>query len=375
MPAMTAVKSPPRLQERFASYLEAVEAFFDQPWSDGLPVVPPTPELVERMVAAGGRGMDECLGTVPERELSVYVWQAATCAVMAGCKPEYFPVVLATWDAMLEPRFKLHTMLSSTGGAAVAAVASGPYAEKIGMRSGTGVFGPGNRANATIGRSIRLGAFTVLKAIAGQLDASSFGHAGKYTFHFAEGEPPAGWPGIRAQLGFAPDATTVTVMAAEAPRQVMHRWQPSPDDMLNTLAAAMRDPSQNAVGNGTCYLVVLGPEHAGILADGGLSPRDVREALSERSMITVKELAAAGIKHQAQGSRHGPADKHGRVMTVRAPHILVMTAGGPGAGWSAVVPSWSWLDDSHPVTRAVRLPGSLEPQRDTTRADPELDFA
>lgn len=381
------MQSPERKLERFGSYLEAVDAFLEEPWSDGLPVIPPTPELVERMAATGGRGMEECLGTVPRRELSVHVWQAATCAVMAGCRPDYFPVVLATWEAMLDPRFQLHTVLSSTGGAAIAAVVSGPYAEKIGMRSGMGLFGPGNRANATIGRAIRLGAFTALKAVTGELDASSFGHAGKYTFHFAEGEPPtvisnagstAGaicWPTLREQLGYDPQATTVTVMPAEAPHQVMHRCQPTATDMLNAFGVTMRDPSQNGTGTDTCCMVVLGPEHASIFADAGMQPGDVRRALAEKSRTSIAELAAAGFRHDYPGVRYNKADAEGRIMTAKPEHILVVAAGGPGAGWSAFIPSWSWIDDGHPVTRAIRLPGQAVFERNPTRAEPDLDFA
>ncbi|MBM3347534.1 MAG: hypothetical protein FJY55_13705 [Betaproteobacteria bacterium] len=373
------MQSPERKLERFGSYLEAVEAFLDEPWSDGMPVIPPTPGLVETMVAAGSRGMDECLGSVPRRELSVYTWQAATCAVMAGCRPDYFPVVLATWEAMLDPRFSLHTVLSSTGGAAIAAVVSGPYAEKIGMRSGMGVFGPGNRANATIGRAVRLGAFTALKAITGELDASSFGHAGKYTFHFAEGDSPmcggSPWPTIREQMGFDRAATTVTVMPAEAPRQIMHRFEPKAEDMLKAVGLTMRDPAQNGTGTDTCCMVVLGPEHASIFADAGMSPGDVRRALALRSRTSIRELAAAGFRHDYPGNRYNKPDADGSIAGASASHILVVPSGGPGAGWSAFVPSWSWIDDGHPVTRPVRLPEQPEPLRDMARAERDLDFA
>ena len=221
-------------------HVDAVRASFDEPWSDGLPIIVPTPEALDDMITAGGRPPNECLGTVEGRNLSIHVWQAASCAVMAGCLPHYFPVVLATWDAILEPRFNLDGALTSTGGAALAAVVSGPYAEEIGMRSGSGVFGPGNRANATIGRAIRLGCMSALNAIPGHMDAGSFGHGGKYSFHFAESEPPKGWPSLREQLGFPAASTTVTVMPADAPRQIMHRWQPSPEDMLKVVGMSMQ---------------------------------------------------------------------------------------------------------------------------------------
>jgi hypothetical protein len=367
------MNAPARPVESFGSYVEAARAFFDEPWSDGLPVTVPTPEAVDDMITAGGRPANECLGTVEGRGLSIYVWQAATCAVLAGCLPHYFPVVLATWDAILEPRFNLDGALTSTGGAALAAVVSGPYAEEIGMRSDSGVFGPGNRANATIGRAVRLGCMSALNAIPGQLDAGSFGHGGKYSFHFAESAPPAGWPSIREQLGFPAAATTVTVMPADAPRQIMHRWQPTPDDMLKVVGTAMRDPAHSGTGSKSWYIVVLGPEHASVLVDAGLKPRDVRAALSDISAVSISQLAEAGIKYDAPGTNYCTPDASGRMTTVIADNILVMTAGGFGAGWSMVIPCWSWALTQHPVTRLVQVPGRGVATRDPARS--ELDFA
>jgi hypothetical protein len=365
--------SPAREIESFSSHDAVVEAFFAESWSDGLPIVPPTPDLVDRMIAAGGRDADHVIGTVAERNASVHVWQAATCAVMAGCRPDYFPVVLATWAAILDPAFNLNTVLSSTGGAAIAAAVSGPYAEDIGMRSGTGLFGPGNRANATIGRAIRLGALTALKAVAGEMDMSSFGHGGKYTFHFAEGISPAGWPPIREQLGFPAESTTVTVMASEAPRQIAHRFYPSATDMLNLVGTTMRDPGQNATGTVAPFIVIWGPEHAGLLANAGLQPRDIRRALSKISAISAEQLAAAGIKHDSPGARYSTRDEDGRFITAKPEHILAMTAGGPGAGWSMVLSGWARVFESHPTTRAVHIPGRDDAERDASRA--EIDFA
>jgi hypothetical protein len=359
----------------FGSYLEAVEGFFAKPWSDGLPTVPPTSELVEAMIAGGGRDGDALVGTIPGRKMSLHVWQAATCAVMAGCRPDYFPVVLATWDALLAPRFNLHGVLSSTGGASIAAIVSGPYADTIGMNSGAGAFGPGNRANSTIGRAIRLGSLTAFHAIPGGLDASSYGHGGKYSFHFAETPPPAPWRSIREQLGYPAHATTVTVMSTEAPRQIMHRWNPSADDMLRTVASPMKEPSQNSTGSEAAYIVVLGPEHADVLIAAGLTQSQVRQKLSVMSAVSTAELAAAGIRFDDSGTRYGKPDSQGRIMTARPEHILVMTAGGAGAGWSMVIPPLTWIKSFLPSTRAVNVPGQPPVERDVAAAEPDLDFA
>lgn len=357
----------------FDTFFDAVEAIFDSEWSDGLPVVPATDAAVEAMLVAGGRGADGVLGTLVERERSLTVAQAAICAVMAGCRPEYFPVVLATWDALFVDRLKLHGVLSSTGGPGIAAVVSGPYAVEIGMNSSSGLFSPGNRPNATIGRAIRLGAMSALDAIPGVLDASSYGHGGRYSFHFAEAEPPSGWETLREQLGYSADATTVTVMPGEAPRQIMHRWRPSASDLLQTFAASMRDPSQNATGTGTCYLIVLGPEHAQIMVDAGLTKHDVSEALSDLSRISVDEILRSGKRLDADGSYYLEPDADNRILSAPPEHILVVTAGGPGAGWSAMIPMWTRSASYAPTTRPVQLPGAVQVQRIAKPAQP--DFA
>ncbi len=355
---MTAAQGSSRPTARFESPFDAIERLLEQPWSDGLPVMPPTTERVDAMIEAGGRDGDAIVGEIPSRQRALTVWQAAACAVMAGCRPEYFPVVLATWDALFDPRFNLHSALTSSGGAAIAAVVSGPYAERIGMNGGTGVFGPGCRANATIGRAIRLGALSALEAVPGELDAGAFGHGGKYSFHFAERPPPQGWPTVREQLGFAADATTVTVMPADAPRQVMHRWSPTPHGMLRTLGAAMRDPTQNATGCGSTYIVALGPEHTTLLAEAGMTPASIREALSETSRLERSALAAAGIELDRAPNHYSALDAEGRMLTARPEHILVVTAGGHGSGWSSVIPCYTTLVSCHPVTRAVHVPGA-----------------
>jgi len=349
---MSAIARP---RASFESATDAIEAIYDKPWSDGLPVFPPIPEYVERTIEAGGREGDAVLGLLKERDVTLYVWQAATCAVMAGCRPSYFPVVLATWDAMFDPNFNLNTVLSSTGGASIAAIVSGPYASEINMRSGGGVFSPGNRANATIGRAIRLGAMAVLQAITGELDASSFGHAGKYTFHFAESTPPKGWATLRERLGYNALDTTVSILPAESPRQIAHRFHPTAQDMLNLIGATMRTPGGCCTGAVGHYFVVLGPEHTGVLVDAGLGPDEIRYELSRTSAISPEELRAAGIEPNAPGTSYDEMDERGYYYSAKPENILVATAGGYGAGWSVVIPAWSMSSVSNSVTRPVRF--------------------
>lgn len=167
---------------------EVQEAFFANGWTDGLPIVPPTPDRVEAML--GELEGDTLIGFLPARGRGVTVEKAAVNAVMAGCRPEYFPVVIAALEAMFDQAFNLHTVLTSTGGAALCVIVSGPIAQEIGMNARHSALGPGNRANATIGRALRLVAMNVLGSKPGESDASSFGHPGKFTLCFAEDPPP-----------------------------------------------------------------------------------------------------------------------------------------------------------------------------------------
>jgi hypothetical protein len=337
-------------------YPAAQEWFADNGFGDGLPIVPPTPELVDAML--GGRDRDRLLGRVGDRPEGVTVEQAAVCAVLAGCRPEYFPVVLATWEAVLEPAFNPGSVLGSSGGTALTAVVSGSYAAAIGMNSGHNLFGPGNRPNATIGRAVRLGVMDVLGYRPGVLDGAAFGSQARYTAHFAEAPGP--WRPLRERLGFDPESTTVTVAVTDAPRQVTHILSGDADNVLAMLTAAMKDPSHSAAGRGTTFFLVLGPEHTGILHAAGWTPESIAAHLAETTRITPEELAAGGAP---LGPDRLPVE-HGRRMTLRADGTLptaeadeihVVTAGGTGAGWSAVVFGYTHTGVFRPVTKEVRL--------------------
>lgn len=341
---------------------EVQELFFERGWTDGLPVVPPTPDRVSAMLAAGGVEPGELLGTVPQRGRSVTAEKAAVAAVMAGCRPEYFPVVLAGLGGILDPAFNVHAAVTSTGGAALCLVVSGPLAGELGMAARHNALSSGCRPNATIGRAVRLVAMNVLGARTGGLDGSSLGHPGKYSLCFAEDPPPEPWEPLRTERGYRPEDTTVTVMATEAPRQVANHLNPDPEGVLRTMAAAMRVPSTFCVGKGGQAVVVFGPEHAGALVEGGWTRVAVRERLAELSRVAPGELEAAGVRVE-RGAQHdmtpGP---DGLLPTVpSAEDIAVVTAGGAGAGWSAYIPAWAPVLHSRSVTRRVPLVGEALP--------------
>lgn len=341
---------------------EVQEAFFERGWTDGLPIMPPTEERVSAMLAAAALDADDLLGTVPQRNRSIVAREAAVCAVMAGCAARYFPLVVTGLEAMLAPSFNAHTVLTSTGGAGLCLVVSGPLAAEVGMNARHNVLGPGNRANATIGRALRLVAMNVLDARPGRMDASSIGHPGKYTLCFAEDPPPAPWEPLRVALGYEPEDTTVTLIATEGPRQVANQLNGDGFGVLHTFAAAMRNPATFIVGKGGQGLCLLGPEHLLALQESGISRERAAELLADESRIAPAELEAAGIVLESGAQHDMTPQADGRLPTVGgAEDVLLVSAGGQGAGWSAYLPSWAPRLHSQHTTRRVRPPGEALP--------------
>ena len=341
---------------------DAIEHAFEHRWTDGLPVVPPTRARVEAMLAAGGVSGAHVLGAVPARRRIVTAEIAAANSVMAGCRPEYFVLVLAALDAALDPAFNINTVVTSTGGAAICVIVSGPLAATLGMNARHNVLGTGNRANATIGRALRLTASNALGAKTGRLDATSIGHPGKFTLCFAEDPPPAPWHGLHIVQGYAPGDTTVTVIATEGPRQVANQLSEMPEDVLRSFVAQMKSASTFIVGKGGQCVVVLGHEHALAVRQAGWSQRRVREFLLDHSRVTPAELAAGGVRVEHGAQHDMTPDAEGKLATFRSiDDIILVTAGGPGAGWSAYLPTWAPSIHSRYVTRRVRRVGEPLP--------------
>lgn len=341
---------------------ELQDAFYARGWTDGLPIVPPTPARVGRMLAAVALEPDAVLGGVPQRGATVTVHQAAVCAVMAGCPSDAFPIVVTALQALLDPLVNPNAVLSSTGGAGIAVVVSGPMAAAVGMNAGHGVLGPGNRANATIGRTMRLVAFTALDARPGRMDASSIGHPGKYTLCFAESDPPAPWRPLREALGWAAEDTTVTVMAVEGPRQIANQLNPDGWGVLRTFAAGLGNPSTFIAGMGGQALVLLGPEHARALVESGISRAEAAAFLHRESRISPAALLAGGVVRE-RGTQHDvPEDADGLLPTIVEPDdVVLVTAGAGGAGWSALMPSFAPRLHTRGVTRRVVPPDEALP--------------
>ena len=305
----------------FEEATEAIEYYFTQGWTDGLPVIPPTVERVREFLDYAGRAPSEIVGEEPTKGRVITAEKAAINAVMAGCLPEYFCVVLAAVDAISDPAYNLHAISVSTMGAATLTVVNGPVAVELGINSGVGIFGSGNRANATIGRAIRLIITNVTGAVAGDLDKGTLAHAGRYTWCVAEAEDVSPWDPLQVERGFRADQSTVTVFAGISPIQA----GVSVGDDPRSIAASFRQ-GLLASGSGQDELVVVvSPEALGHIEEAQWSKQRFRELLHEEAPEVVK----------------GPDG------------FTVIVAGGEAGGNCAIIPLWGGGSNSQSVTREI----------------------
>ena len=323
---------------------DPVEYYFEQGWTDGLPVVPPTAEKIGAFLHAVDRSPSEILGTEPVRGRVVTLEKVAINAVMAGCLPEYFPVALAAMEAMLEPEHNLHAVTVSTMGAAPLLVVNGPVVKEIGLNSGVSVFGPGHRANATIGRAIRLTIMNVTGAVPGDLDQSSLGHAGKYTWCIAEDEETSPWKPLHVDRGYASSQSAVTVFPGLSPIQVSNFGGGSPEAALKSVADGLI-----VAGPGNAEIVVvLTPETIGHIEAGGWRKEQVAEHLWGRSTRTAGEWEERGYPTGVPN-----ADEPVGV-TTSWEGITIIVAGGKAGSFSAVIPLWGGGSNSRSVSKIIR---------------------
>ena len=328
----------------FDDQAEAAEFYFRQGWTDGLPVVPPTAEGVRGFIDYAGRSPSEILGAEPTKGRVITVEKTAINAVMVGCVPEYFPVVVAAVEAMCEPRFNLHAVSVSTMSAAVLTVVNGPIRGELGLNSGVGAFGPGNRANATIGRAIRLVISNVTGAVPGELDKGTLGHGGKYSWCVAEAEEESPWAPLHVERGLNPDESAVTVFAGLSPIQYANHESTLPEDVL----ASARD-ALFASGRGHDEIViVMWPEHVGHMRSAGWTKAQVKEYLHAVGSRTEAEWAAAesSTNGRGKGSVKIPVAKS-------ADSYTLVVAGGAAGGFSVVIPLWGSGSNSKPITKKV----------------------
>ncbi|HXG22330.1 MAG TPA: hypothetical protein VNN62_25080 [Methylomirabilota bacterium] len=325
------------------------EHFQQNGWTDGLPIVPPTEERVWEFLQAAQLAPTDIIGIERVRQRPLTAEKLAINAVMAGCLPAYMPVLVAIWTAMCEEDFNLHGCTASTGGSAPLIIVNGPVRTALGMNATHSVFGAGNRANATIGRAIRLTLINVLGCSPGQLDRSTLGHAGKYSFCIAEDEEDSPWTPLAQERGVPAGQSGVTVMAAEASRQIMNEWTHDPEEIMETFAAEIRHNMLTYsiwAGN---YAIVIPKQLRELLVAAGWQKQDIREYVFRSARVRRKDWAAVGKGNLVQRGK-GPEQEFTALR--RPDDLLVIAAGGPAGGFGAVIPPWlgTW---SHAVTRAI----------------------
>jgi hypothetical protein len=319
-----------------ADAAEANELFQKNGWTDGFPIVPPTEDNVRRFVAAAGRAPADLVGTEPVRRRRITAEKVAIAAVMAGALPEYMPVIIAIIEAMCRPEFSLHGSNASTGGSAPFIVVNGPIRTALGMNATHNVLANASRANATIGRTIRLFIINVLGGVPGQLDRSTLGHPGKFSYCVAEDEEDSPWLSLAAERGVPPGASAVTVLGCGAPHQLMNEWTHDPKEILDTYAAVIRaNMLTYSIWPGN-YFVIVPKQHRQIIAAAGWTKKDVREYVHEAARVRRAEWRTVGKAAVA-----GRSDENRVYTALRSPDdLLIVAAGGPAGGFGAVIPPW-----------------------------------
>lgn len=317
---------------------DAHELCYERGWSDGLPVVPPTAERVLRMLAGTTRGPTEVLGHMPPDLHALTVEKAAINAVMAGCKPEYLPVVLAAVEAALDPDFCMHGLLCTTYFSSPVVIVNGPVARRIGMNSGGNALGQGNRANATIGRALQLIVRNVGGGLPGGIDRATLGTPGKYTFCFAEDEDDSGWTPLHVARGFAAQDSVVTLYAGDGILPNFDQLSRTPESITASLAQSL-----SAIGHPKKYqahdaLLVLSPEHYRIYAQAHWDRASIMQAF-DKALERPMDEVLQGVDGIAEGM---PAAAAGKMLTKFRPGgFNIVRAGGEAGLMSAAIGGWA----------------------------------
>ncbi|MHC1557676.1 hypothetical protein ACR9E3_01895 [Actinomycetospora sp. C-140] len=328
---------------------DEAEALYDRGWTDGLPVVAPTPPRVLRMLAGTTRAPDEVVAVVPPNLVPATVEKVAVNAVLAGCGPAYLPVVIAAVEAACAEEFNAHGLLATTWGAAPAVLVHGPVARRIGVNARGNVLGQGTRANSTIGRALQLVIRNVGGGRPGEVDRATLGQPGKVGLCFAEDEDASPWEPLSVSRGVPAGASAVTVFAAEGAHGVADQISRTPGSLARSLAAALRGVAHPKLPRGFDATLVLSPEHVAVFAAAGWDRARFHAEIDELLLLPPEELVRG-----AGGIEEGVAAPSKPLPKFRPGGLLVAVAGGGAGKFSAVLGGWvGGPGGSSPVTRVI----------------------
>lgn len=329
-------------------------------WSDGLPVIPPTPERVERMLAFCDRDFEKPVARIPPRYGAATPIRVAANAVMAGCKPEYFPLVLLALEALAEEQYNLYGTQATTHPCTPFLIFNGPAAQEAGLNSGHNAMGNYFRANAAIGRAVRLALVNIGAAMPGTGDMATAGTPAKFTFCVAENEARNPWEPLHVELGFPREASTVTVVAAEGPHNINDHESLTAEGILTMVAGTMAITGSNNAYYAGQPVLAFGPEHAATVAGGGMSKADVKQWLFEHATLPLARFSKETIERRFRrklAGQYADAPLAAPVRMVSRPEDLIVIVTGGAGKHSQYVPTFG---NTRAATRALkRADGAL----------------
>ena len=328
----------------------------DQGWTDGLPIAPPTEDDLREFLRFADRGAREVVAVLPPRQGEATVERIAINAIMAGCRPEYLPVILTAVEALADPAFNLDSIQATTHPVAPLIIVNGPIATEIGINAGYNAFGQGFRANLTIGRAIRLLLMNVGGGLPGTGDRATQGSPAKIAYCVAENEAANPWEPLHVEHGFPATTSVVTAIACEGPHNIQDHFSYTGLGILKVIAGAMGQAGSNNILAGGHPLLALGPEHAATIARDGFSKRQVKEFLVEHARFP---LARLGDEYRAHLIQRGAADAPDTMVpAVRSvDDVTVIVTGGAGkhSCWQPTFGDQTW-PARRPITRKDGTP-------------------
>ena len=325
--------------------IDEFEFFLEKEWSDGLPVVTPTEARVQRMLRGSRRDPEELIGRIPPMMEPATVRTIAIHAVMAGCKPEYLPVVVGGLQLMLREEFNLNGVQGTMHGVAPLMIVNGPYAREIGLHGGNGCFGPGFRANASIGRAIRLMLMNLGGGIAGVASATIFATPLRYTACITENVERSPWDTLAMSKGYSASDNVITCAMVESPRLTFDDVSEDPERLLTGIADSMVAMGSWNMHARSDMVVAMGPQHAHLCAQAGLARADVHRSLCERAGRTVRALKGGGNWRRERAMAFpiavDPDDDDCFIPAIKNPEDLQLIVAGGWGPCTAICHGWS----------------------------------